>query len=83
MNQPPLKVFAVVSALDAPMIINIRQPLDILGKKGLLSYSINLEGQVDYRELHGCDVVIFFRATYSKVSKIRIFFKIGRKNRHI
>ena len=79
-----MKVLCIVNAKDAPAIINILQPIRLLKKRGLLSYSVLVEDRLGsgsvIKDLSTHDIIVFFRTTSPAFLKYVYYAKLlGKK----
>ncbi len=74
-----LKVLCIVPAVDAPFVINIQQPFEILKSRGTLSFSVKMEEHALMSDIVGHDVIFFFRNSSPAILKLLHFSKLAGK----
>jgi glycosyltransferase involved in cell wall biosynthesis len=74
-----LKVLCIVPAVDAPFIINILQPLEILKAKGAAVFTVIREKDALIQDVTGHDLVLFFRNWSPSSLKLLHFAKLSGK----
>jgi glycosyltransferase involved in cell wall biosynthesis len=73
------KLLCVIPDLDAPFIINLRQPLQLLKNRGALSYTAIKEKDATIHDVLGHDAVLFFRSSSPNLLKLLYFAKLSGK----
>lgn len=73
------KLLCITPDFDAPFVINLRQPLEVLKGSGMLSYSIVKEKDATIHDVLGHDAVLFFRTSTPALLKILYFAKLSGK----
>ncbi len=73
-----LKILCISPEVDAPFIINILQPLEIL-KAGEVAFTVIKEKDALIQDVMGHDIVLFFRNSSPSTLKLLHFSKLAGK----
>ena len=72
-------LLCIIPKLDAPFVINLRQPLEVLKGQGALSYTAIKEKDATIHDILGHDAVLFFRSSSPDLLKLLYFAKLSGK----
>ena len=73
------KLLCITPDFDAPFIVNIGQPLEVLKGQGALSCSVVKEKDATIHDIFGHDAVLFFRTSTPALLKILYYAKLSGK----
>ncbi len=73
------KLLCITPDFDAPFVINLRQPLEVLKGSGALTYSVVKEKDATIHDVFGHDAVLFFRTSTPAMLKLLYFAKLTGK----
>jgi glycosyltransferase involved in cell wall biosynthesis len=74
-----LKILCIVRTVEAPFVINILQPLEILKAKGAVAFTVIREKDALIRDVMGHDLVLFFRNWSPYSLKLLHFARLSGK----